>query len=90
MSTLCSVFVGSGRYPSMFENQMNRKTVARNGNQRRTIAPREVALGDRADQPVVALDDGLQRPGRALAGVAAMRRATRIIVSSVSPQATST
>ena len=39
MSTLCSVFVGSGRYPSMFENQMKRKTVARNGNHLRTIAP---------------------------------------------------
>ena len=32
MSTLCSVFVGSGRYPIMFENQMKRNSVAMKGN----------------------------------------------------------
>ena len=46
MSTLCSVFVGSGRYPSMFENQMKRNSVARNGNHLRTIAPVDVAVRD--------------------------------------------
>ena len=35
MSILCSVLIGSGRKPIMFENQMKKKSVARNGNQRR-------------------------------------------------------
>ncbi len=31
------MFVGSGMYPIMFENQMNRKMVAMNGNHFRAI-----------------------------------------------------
>ena len=32
MLTVSSVLVGSGRKPIMFENQMKKKSVARNGN----------------------------------------------------------
>ena len=32
MSTVCSVLIGSGRKPIMFENQMKKKSVARKGN----------------------------------------------------------
>ena len=34
---MCSVLIGSGRKPIMFENQMKKKRPAKNGNQRRAI-----------------------------------------------------
>ena len=39
MLTVCSVLVGSGRKPIMFENQIQKKSAARKGNQRRAILP---------------------------------------------------
>ena len=37
MSTVCSVLVGSGRNPIMFENQMKKKRAPRNGNHRTAV-----------------------------------------------------
>ena len=40
MLIVCSVLVGSGRKPIMFENQIQKKSAARNGNQRAAILRR--------------------------------------------------
>ena len=37
-STGCSVLIGSGRNPIMFENQMKKKRAPRKGNQRTAVS----------------------------------------------------
>ncbi len=39
MSTVSSLFTGSGMYPSMFENQMKKNSVATSGNHFAAAAP---------------------------------------------------
>ena len=60
MSTVCSVLVGSGRKPIMFENQIQKKRAPRKGNQRAAVFAVEVAAGDVVLGQVVGdLDRGL-------------------------------
>ena len=80
---MCSVLIGSGRKPIMFENQMKKNSPARNGNQRWPLLVAEVAAGDVvAGQVVGDLDQHLD-----LVRLGRIRREIQSIVPIVSPLA---
>ena len=79
---MCSVLIGSGRKPIMFENQMKKNRLAMKGNQRVAIfvpSPRLPAVMFLGGQVVRHLTRVW-----ILFGVVRMRRAIQVIVAIVS------